>query len=520
MTIKKKETCSYCGRQFVNLNRHKCKFKPDVPEKAMEFKKVDIEEISEEVKESKAKIGRGAEKAMVSTESDIITESHSETVRFISKFFKPGTIKLTKEKDKKVIKDLLKNPVDSYKFLDKREVNFIKAVLMVSTIGGLLQFFDKNIYDLVSTTQLKSLEQKGTNIPELIKSVRKAITISFILNQLKEKSIKLDRKAQKIIVAGLDKAGKTAILTTYSGQLGIEDLSKLKPTIEVDRKVVETKDFRFFIWDFGGQTSYRRKYLQKPSSYFLNLSLLLYVIDIQDYERFDESFDYFKEILNALRMLEENPYILIFIHKYDPDLREDPDIQLNVEFVKENLKEILSEMKEFDYEVYLTSIYSVISKEPKFSKFIKEMVNERDLVVDPTLAKIEELGKIIENAIKAIITLSESISQQFKEIDARFNVLEGQLRSGAQSPNVMDKLSNFENGTQQEPPPIAPSSSQKRISLPPPPSLHPPPPSYIPPPVESSTPYNKLAFQANVRGAIISELKQLFTQVKKRDDLN
>ena len=247
------------------------------------------------------------------------------------------------------------------------------------------------------------------------------------------------------------------------------------------------------------------------------MSLLLYVIDVQDYERFDESFNYLKKILNALIMLEENPYLLVFIHKYDPDLREDPDIQLNVEFVKENLRELLSEVKVFDYEVYLTSIYSVISREPKFSKFIKEMVNDRDLVVDPTLAKIEELGKIIENALKAIITLSESVSQQFKEVDVRFSQLENQLKSYTPSSGNIDNLPNLEVGIQQKVSSVAPKLPQYRTSLPPPPLLRPPPPSTIPPPVESSSLHNKADFQKNVRSAIISELKQLFTQVKKQD---
>ena len=517
MVIKTKETCPYCGKQFMHLDRHKCKLKPDPPDKAIEFKKVDIEERSEDFKESNRSIEREAKKGEASNESDIIAETHSETIRFISKFFKPGTINLTKEKDKKVIKDLLKSPIESYKFLDKRELNFIKVVLMVSTIGELLQYTNKNLYDLISATHLKSLEEKDIDIPELLHSVQKAITISSILNQLKVKSIKLEREAQKIIVAGLDRAGKTAILTTYSGQLGIENLSKLKPTIEVDRKIIETRDFKFFIWDFGGQTRYRQKYLQNPSAYFLNLSLLLYVIDVQDYERFDESFDYLKKILNVLIMLEENPYLLVFIHKYDPDLREDPDIQLNVEFVKENLREIIAEVKKFDYEVYLTSIYSVISREPKFSKFIKEMVNERDLVVDPTLAKIEELGKIIENALKAIITLSESVSQQFKEVDARFNQLELRLKSYMPSSEYMDSLPSLEAGPQQEISPVTPLPPQYRTSLPPPPLIHPPPPSTIPSPVQSSSSPAKGDFQKNVRGAIISELKQLFTQIKKQE---
>jgi GTPase SAR1 family protein len=518
MAKKKKETCPFCGKQFVRLNRHKCKLKPKSPDKALEAKRIEIEDRSDQIKEGKKRNEHVSKRDVAYKESDIIRASHSETVRFISKFFKPGTIKLTKEKDKKIIKDLLKNPIESYNFLNMREVNFIKVLLMCSNIGDLLQYADKDIYEIISTTQLDSLEKKGINISELLESVQKAITISSILHQLKEKSIKLEKEAQKIIIAGLDKAGKTAILTTYSGELGIENLSKLRPTIEVDRKVVETKDFRLVIWDFGGQTMYRQKYLQNPSAYFLKLSVLLYVIDIQDYQRFDESFEYFKEILKALRMLEEAPYVLVFIHKYDPDLREDPDIQLNVEFVKENLSEILAEAKDFEYEVYLTSIYSVITKEPKFSKFIKEMVNERDLVVDPTIAKIEELGNVIENSIKAIITLSESVSQQFKQIDARFNRLEGQIKGYAtQPPKIKDKSLSSQDGIQQKISQMDATQNQGMISLPSLTSLHPPPPSTISPPIASSTPDNKPVSQENIRSTIISELKQLFTQVKKQE---
>jgi hypothetical protein len=182
----------------VYLSRHKCKKKPKSSDKGIKVEKDDTEDISDDVKEIETDVrkGSGGKRGQTaSRESDIIRESHSETVRFISKFIKPGTIKLTKEKDKKIIKDLLKSPVESFKFLDNREINFIKAVLMASTIEELLDYEDENIYNYISSTHLKSLEKKGADIPELTKQIKKAITISSILNQLKEKSINLDNSS-------------------------------------------------------------------------------------------------------------------------------------------------------------------------------------------------------------------------------------------------------------------------------------------------------------------------------------
>ena len=157
--------------------------------------------------------------------------------------------------------------------------------------------------------------------------------------------------------------------------MGLDELANLSPTKKVERRKIETEDLSLFIWDFGGQSSYRKDYLKSPGTYFIGVDLLIYVIDVQDYERFDESFQYLKAILDALLMLEESPHVLIFVHKFDPDLREDPDVQLNVEFVKENLADIVRDIN-LSYEIFLTSIYSVISREPEFSKYIKEMITQ------------------------------------------------------------------------------------------------------------------------------------------------
>ena len=83
-------------------------------------------------------------------------------------------------------------------------------------------------------------------------------------------------------------------------------------------------------------------------------------------------------------MLEESPYILVFLHKYDPDLKNDPKILLNIELIKDNINELIKRKNiEFDLEIYLTSIYSLISREPQFAKYIKNLMSSIHIYSNP-----------------------------------------------------------------------------------------------------------------------------------------
>ena len=357
-------------------------------------------------------------------EEDVITESDSNTIEFILKFFKAKSLNIDKDKNQVIIKGILNNPIDSFSFLNTKEVDFIKKSLKASTLHDLLEFKNKNLYDYISFDNLKASEKEGIEIKELEEKIQKAINISQIAEKLKEKSASLDKEQQKIIVAGLDLAGKTAILTKFGGRFGLNELAKLKPTKRVERREINTETFSIFIWDFGGQSKYREEYLENPDTYFLGVDLLIYVIDIQDSERFEESFKYLKGIVNVLKELDENPYFLIFLHKYDPDLRQDPKIQLNVEFVKERLKELFIDVP-FTHETYLSSIYSVIAREPQFAKYMKEMIaNVSYSINDPTIQKVEGVAKTLEQTLNAVIRLSESISHELNQLDTRLSALE------------------------------------------------------------------------------------------------
>jgi len=366
-------------------------------------------------------------------------------IKIFSKFLDP---KVSNIKKLKKIADILELPIYAYNFLNNEEVKILQEVFEVYNIKDVSKLNKEelleSLFDLekLDDSQKNSAIREDLNVkfeelkekfPSLEDKLKKVITISSIVISAKDERDFLEKKEQKVAVVGLDNAGKTAILTKLGGRLGINDLALIKPTKGVERRHIKTDVLDLYIWDFGGQISFRERYLENPEKYFLQLDLLMFVVDIQDSERFEDFFDYFEKILDIIIALEENPYLLVFIHKYDPDIKSKPEILLNVEFLKENLREVFENKNyEFDYEIYLTSIFSLISKEPKFSKYIKNVMKAYS-ITNPTYKKVEGLGNLLEETMNSVIRLSESISLQLSAIEHRIAALESNAFLAAQS---------------------------------------------------------------------------------------
>ena len=76
------------------------------------------------------------------------------------------------------------------------------------------------------------------------------------------KKIKQKEKEVRILVLGLDNAGKTTVIKKFSG----EDISTISPTLGFQIQTLEYRGFRLNIWDVGGQKtirSYWRNYFEQ-----------------------------------------------------------------------------------------------------------------------------------------------------------------------------------------------------------------------------------------------------------------
>ncbi len=239
---------------------------------------------------------------------------------------------------------------------------------------------------------------------------------------------------------GLNNAGKTSMLESLKGKSKFGDITNLPPTKGVDIQKVEVENFNLMIWDFGGQEFHRQDYLKKPEEYFLHIDLIIYVIDIQDSERYEESLEYFEKILEIVSYFKENPYILVLLHKSDPDIRQTVDFQINLEMISEIISSSLNERK-FNFELIQSSIYNFYANEPEFAKSFKQFFGP-----DKVANTIEEQVSILS---EMVIKLNNTVINQFQELKG---LLKGSnFRVNQKTENLNIKSGN--NKITQSPPP-------------------------------------------------------------------
>ena len=221
----------------------------------------------------------------------------------------------------------------------------------------------------------------------------------------------------KIILAGLDNAGKTSILTALDRKYEFEkDIVQLKPTIRVEYHKMNFLRNNAIFWDCGGQETYREIYKQYEDIYFDATDLLIFVIDIQDSERFNNSLEYLDAILQFFAKNEMNIPIIVTFHKFDPDLRYDEKILENVEKLR---KEISEKYQMFNILFQQTSIYDIIS--------IVQLVSYGLSVFDKKFFELTELLEKYLNIFQsqALIVFDRNgiiVSEFYSDIEAEVYV--------------------------------------------------------------------------------------------------
>ena len=105
----------------------------------------------------------------------------------------------------------------------------------------------------------------------------------------------------------MQNAGKTTILY----RLSLGQLVKTTPTIGSNVEELAYNNVKFQAWDLGGQESTRSVW----DVYYMNTDGVIYVIDSQDENNYEESKNQFHKILKNSTL--KNATILIFANKQD-----------------------------------------------------------------------------------------------------------------------------------------------------------------------------------------------------------
>ena len=123
-----------------------------------------------------------------------------------------------------------------------------------------------------------------------------------ILKKMKEKE-----KELRLLMLGLDNAGKTTVVKKFNG----EDIDLISPTLGFNIKTLEYRGFKLNVWDVGGQTSLRSYW----RNYFEQTDGLIWVVDSADRARLHDCKAELQVLLQQERLAGAS--LLVFANKQD-----------------------------------------------------------------------------------------------------------------------------------------------------------------------------------------------------------
>ena len=109
----------------------------------------------------------------------------------------------------------------------------------------------------------------------------------------------------------------------------------------------------------GGQEKYRKLYEAKLDVYFDKASLFIYIIDIQDCDRYESSIVYLTTLLSYIEENKLDVPLIVAFHKFDPEFKDDPEITKNVRKLSDKILN-LKQLKMLFLQTSVYNIYSII----------------------------------------------------------------------------------------------------------------------------------------------------------------
>ncbi|KAJ1957094.1 ADP-ribosylation factor-like protein 2 [Dipsacomyces acuminosporus] len=123
-----------------------------------------------------------------------------------------------------------------------------------------------------------------------------------IIRKLREKE-----KEIRILVLGLDNAGKTTIMKRLNG----EDIDTVSPTLGFNITTLDFDNYKVNFWDVGGQRTIRPYW----RNYFEQTDGIIWVVDSADKERMSDCAKELESLLKEDRL--SGASLLVFANKQD-----------------------------------------------------------------------------------------------------------------------------------------------------------------------------------------------------------
>jgi len=321
--------------------------------------------------------------------------------------------------------------------------DFFKSSVIINELDEALRFKPNSLIGIDQISSEKLIEHNIKNIEALAKVPLdnlpkiEEIPINILtkwvrIAQVLEKAIREKLRAhKKLLMIGLDNGGKTSILAVLQDKYSI--IKSLMPTRGVKRERLDFFGYPILSWDLGGQVQYREKlYFNKPELFFTEADLILYVIDSQETERFTESANYFRQVLKALKQLNETPPILVVLSKSDQDVRTSLEWQNNISTIKSKFNHIVGEFENLSISYSDTTIFQKETIMQMFSEALKK-VSETSEIIENIL---EDFSHTIEGKAASLISMDGLIFGNFTDSETDKALLNNTAL-------IMQTLSNF-----------------------------------------------------------------------------
>jgi len=191
-------------------------------------------------------------------------------------------------------------------------------------------------------------------------------------------------KELKALFSGLSNAGKTSILKVLDND--VASIPELAPTFGAQISTYKPMGIETHVWDMGGQSRYRQKYMAEFEKYFAGTNVLFYVIDVQSPETFKESLNYLKQVIEVMTKLDlTKAFVAVLLHKYDPHVARNKKLESKLKALWTKIRLIVGK---FVFSVYRTSMYDPHTIFQAFSEGILHSFTESQVFAQ----KIQELA--------------------------------------------------------------------------------------------------------------------------------
>lgn len=169
------------------------------------------------------------------------------------------------------------------------------------------------------------------------------------------------KETTRILIAGLYKAGKSSIALSLKGDTNLMAYLNLRPTLSTQQIRLNESSKNIIILEIPGQQKFHEKNLNELPNYCSNIKKVIYVIDIQEPETYDAAIQYCSNII-AKFPERFNPELLIFLHKFDPNLEkqaEYADKEIEAKLLAP-LRAVIP--KSLEFQIFKTTIYTIFRK--------------------------------------------------------------------------------------------------------------------------------------------------------------